>query len=339
MNGTHSGNETPARQENITGDSLELISIVIPVLNEEKVIGRCLECLKNMTFSRERIEVLVIDNGSTDNTTTIARTFGVHFPVTILEKKGVHISALRNLGAAHARGGIFVFLDADCLVPKSWLSIATKVFETTCAGVIGGYYQIPEGSSWVARTWYPDDEVKKSGAVAYVPSGDLMITRETFFRVGGFDETLETNEDYEFCQRVLAAGFPVLAFPELNVIHLGVPQTMGHFYRRNRWHGKHVTRVFFRNIGSLHNARAVFFAFYVLLCLTGITVGLGLCAIGRFEILAIALAGLLVGPLLIALRAAIARRELTHVFPLTSLYLLFGISRAACLLDFRNWSD
>jgi glycosyltransferase involved in cell wall biosynthesis len=315
------------------------VSVIIPVLNEERVLGQCLESLKGMNFSSGELEVIIVDNGSTDKTIQIAHNYGTIFRLTVTEKKGVHISALRNLGAAQARGDIFVFLDADCLVPTEWLSFALNCFNAQDVGVLGGYYRIPEGSSWVARTWYPEEEVNKRGIVPYLPSGDLMVTRAAFSLVGGFDETLETNEDYEFCQRIRAAGLGVVAYPELNVIHLGVPQTLGHFYRRNRWHGKHVMRVFLRDISSLHNAKPVFFALYVLVCLVGVFVGLGLGALGRFEVLAASLVALLVGPFLLGLRAAIARKRWTEVIPLASLYLVFGFSRAQCLVDFRNWSD
>jgi len=316
-----------------------VVSVIIPVLNEERVLGRCLDSLRGMNFSSEELEVIIVDNGSTDRTIQIAHEYGAIFRLTVTEKKGVHISALRNLGATQARGDIFAFLDADCLVPREWLSFALNCFNAQDIGVLGGFYRIPEGSSWVARTWYPEEAVNKRGIVPYVPSGDLMVTRAAFSRVGGFDETLETNEDYEFCQRIRAAALRVVAFPELNVIHLGVPQTLGNFYRRNRWHGKHVVRVFLRNISSMPNARPVFFALYILACLVGVFLGLALGALGRFQVLTTSVFALLVGPFLLGLRAAIARKRWTEVIPLASLYLVFGFSRARCLVDIRNWSD
>jgi glycosyltransferase involved in cell wall biosynthesis len=335
-----SGNDSKhADEQRLCREGQPTISVIIPTLNEERVLGQCLESLKRMNFSFGNVEIIIVDNGSTDKTIQVANQYAAIFRLTLTEKKGVHISALRNLGAARARGNIFVFLDADCLVPREWLSFALNCFNAEDIAVLGGYYRIPEGSSWVARTWYPEEEVNKRGLVSYVPSGDLMVTRAAFSLIGGFDETLETNEDYEFCQRIRAAGLRVIAYPELNVIHLGVPQTLGHFYRRNRWHGKHVVRVFLRNISSLHNAKPVFFALYVFVCLVGVFVGLGLGAFGRFEVLAASLVALLLGPFLLGLCAAIVRKRWREAIPLASLYLIFGFSRARCLVDIKNWSD
>ena len=114
--------------------------------------------------------------------------------------------------------------------------------------VVGAFYRIPPYSSWLAKSWYGYDETEKHGPVPFVPSGDLIVRKATFFAVGGFDETLETNEDYDFCNRAQkAADLDVIACPDLAVTHFRTPQTIGSFYRKQRWHGKHVFAVTLRN--------------------------------------------------------------------------------------------
>jgi len=314
------------------GEQCLKVSVIIPVLNEDRVIGRCLESLQKMDYARDQFEVIVVDNGSTDSTTRVVHDFASALNLKMLERKGVRISALRNFGAAHARGQIFAFLDADCLAPREWLSRATALFQAQPAGVIGGHCRIPDESSWVARNWYPEERVNKRGVVRYVPSGNLLVPRSQFSCVGGFDETLETNEDYEFCQRICKAGFSVLAFPELNVVHLGVPQTVSEFYRRNRWHGKHVVKVFLRDISSLHNAKPILFALYVLLSLVGVVLGLIFGAFGRIELFVASLCATFMGPFVLGLHAAVSRRRLDSLFPLTALFMLYGLARARCLV-------
>jgi len=73
------------------------ISIIIPALNEERMIGRCLESLAKMAFARDRFEVLVVDNGSRDKTLAIAESFQDRLNFRTLQKANVRISALRNL--------------------------------------------------------------------------------------------------------------------------------------------------------------------------------------------------------------------------------------------------
>lgn len=314
------------------------VSIIIPALNEEKMIRTCLEALAKMDFPRITMEVILVDNGSTDQTIAIAHTFKTTLNLRVIEKKGVHISALRNTGAAMAHGEILAFLDADCIVPANWLSSAVPLLSDPHAGVAGAHYQIPVDSTWVGRVWYQDRMAERVGDVRYVPSGDLFIRRNIFSQVGGFDETIQTNEDFELCQRVLAAGLLVRAYPQLRVVHLGTPRTLLAFYRKQQWHGTHVLTVFLRDIRKGSNLRPVLFSFYTLACLVGILVG-AILAIERasWSVCAFFVAALLLPLLLVAVRRSAAKGRWESILPITCLYLAFGVARATCLLKFSAW--
>ena len=111
-----------------------LISVIVPALNEGSVIRRCLASLQQQRLPSDCFEVIVVDNGSTDRTREIARSFGGSLAVTVLERSGVRIAALRNLGAATARGEFLAFLDADCVAPstgcnRSRIFCARTIFE------------------------------------------------------------------------------------------------------------------------------------------------------------------------------------------------------------------
>ncbi len=314
------------------------VSVIIPARNEERVIGRCLESLARMDFPSDAFEVIVVDNGSTDRTVEVARAFSVVLNMTILQKTNAHISALRNLAASVARGEIFAFVDADCVVPHDWLTQATALLAREGMGVVGAHYRIPEQSAWVARAWYGDMEIQKQGTVPYVPGGDLLIKRATFLSVGGFDESIQTNEDCDLCRRIRLRGLRVLADPAIAVTHLGTPQTLADFYRKNRWHGTHVFRVFLRDLPALSNARAVLFAFYTLLFLAGTGAAMILAGWqGRFDILAVCLGGLLLPPFCLSLHAAMSRKKRSYLFRLVLLNLTYGVARARSLLEIKNW--
>src|SRR5689334_1736023 len=249
------------------------ISIIIPALNEEKMIGRCLESLTKLDFARERFEVILVDNGSRDNTLKIAESLQDRINIRILQVTGVRISALRNTGARAAQGNILAFLDADCLAPHDWLERIYTLAPSDGAGVLGAHYLLPADSSWVGRTWHRYQEAPKSGEVSHIPAGDLIMLREDFLKLGGFDETIQTNEDYELCERARKAGMQVRAFPRIGVVHLGTAQSLRVFFRKQAWHGTHVVKVFLRNVLKSHNRKAVLFAAYTLLCLFGVIFG------------------------------------------------------------------
>ena len=314
------------------------VSVIIPARNEEQFLSECLESLCRLDFPRESLEVILVDNGSTDRTLEIATEFKSSLDLRIVQKAGVPISALRNLGAAAARGDVFAFLDADCRVPRGWLGDATALLRTQGVGVIGAEPLLPENVTWVSRAWLGRRPVEKRGEVTYVGTANFIVRRENFLRVGGFDESLETNEDCEFCHRIRAAGLSVLAFPQIAIVHLRVPRTLADFYRKQKWHGTHVLKVFLREISALGNARAVFFALYTLLCLAGIVAGsIFALAVHRYGPLAAAVAAMLLPPVVLAAQAAVARKSWPDWAPLTLLYLTYGFARAVCILNVRAW--
>lgn len=92
-------------------------SIIIPVYNEEKLLKKCLRSVFKQNFPKEKFEVIVVDNNSTDGSIKIAS----QFPVKIIKEKQQGIVAARNRGLQAAKGKIIVNLDADCTVPKNWL--------------------------------------------------------------------------------------------------------------------------------------------------------------------------------------------------------------------------
>src|SRR5262249_13599816 len=162
-------------------------------LNEAHVIGRCLDALTQLDFPAHHFEVILVDNGSTDATLEIVAAFHGRLHLRVFQSKGVHISALRNLGARAAQGAVLAFLDADCLAPPCWLTRMQEFIDQPNLGVAGAHYRLPPDSSWVGHVWHLYQEAPKSGAVSHVPAGDLVMRREDFLRIGGFDESIQTN--------------------------------------------------------------------------------------------------------------------------------------------------
>src|SRR5438270_10377922 len=313
------------------------ISIIIPALNEEKMIGRCLESLTRLAFARERFEVLIVDNGSRDKTLAIAEPFKDRLNLKILQQAGVRISALRNLGARATTGDIVAFLDADCLAPADWLDRILALAPADGAGVLGAHYLLPQDSSWVGRTWHRYQEASKSGEVSHVPAGDLIMRREDFLKLDGFDESIQTNEDYELCDRARKAGMHVRAFPQIGVVHLGTAQSLRMFFRKQAWHGTHVIKVFLRDVLRSHNRKAVFFAAYTLFSLCAVAVGIvwALALHGPWLLPATGFVALCLPPTALAIRHVLDSRRYSDFFPLFALYLTYGIARARALLSIK----
>jgi glycosyltransferase involved in cell wall biosynthesis len=313
---------------------MAVISIIIPALNEERALPACLDALVAQTLPVNQFEVIVVDNGSVDRTLRIARSFESLLPMRIVEKDGCSIAALRNLGAKLARANLLAFLDADCIAKPNWLSFALHILEERKGGVFGAGYQIPENSAWVARAWY-GSENKKSGRVSYISGGNLIVSREEFLAAGGFDENLETSEDWEFCRRAASRAIPIHADPNLAVVHLGTPQTLREFYRKQYWHGTHALKAVIRSANGFRGGRAAWFAVWTLLSMCGFLLGLTATALGGgVWVMVAGTASLLAAPIVLSGRTALARSNFFLVFPLMPLYLAYGTARALCLTGF-----
>jgi hypothetical protein len=219
------------------------------------------------------------------------------------------------------------------VAPRHWLRQTADLLHADDFRIIGAQYRIPANSSWVAKAWYGDLWRVKDGPVSYVPGGDLAIARELFMNLGGFDETIVTSEDTEFCERAAASSVPVLAVPSLSVVHLGTPQTLAGFYRKQSWHGINVHKVFLRDIFHSKSRKAMLFAVYMLIGMAAAIAGI--CAgvlSGSAAEAAAGAAVLPMGPLALALLASRDRKKWRHLLPLTVLYAAYGLARAMCLL-------
>src|SRR3972149_10557322 len=100
-------------------------SFIIPALNEEKYIGACIRSIKNQL--EEGDEIIVVDNGSHDRTTQIAKSLGCR----VLKEKNNGLSHARNRGAREARGNVLCFIDADSIVSDEWLRRAKTALRKT----------------------------------------------------------------------------------------------------------------------------------------------------------------------------------------------------------------
>jgi len=183
------------------------LSVIVPARNEEANIRKKLENLLSQDYPAERMKILVGDDGSTDGTTAICRSFepiGVKF---FRAEVGRGKSALQNELVARAHGEILVFTDADCLLPQNALSVIAQNFAsndvalvTNCAtilnqaetGIVKG-----EGMYWTYEKWLREEESAR-GLLA-MASGSLFAMRRAFWK------RLDPNVGDDFALPLLVA--------------------------------------------------------------------------------------------------------------------------------------
>ena len=214
------------------------VSVIIPAMNEEKYILKCLESLQKLDYPKDLFEIIVIDNGSSDNTVKIATDFGAKCYVN----KGVKVGAVRNYGAKITKGDLLAFVDADCEVGEDWLKSATKSLLDVKTGAVGGGCLAPAQGNWMERAW-TTSEAGETSLTNALAASSFIIRRDTFDEISGFNEIIAAGEDDEISKRLIDAGYKLISKKECWVIHWGYPKAAKEVIKRQVWHGSNQINV------------------------------------------------------------------------------------------------
>jgi glycosyltransferase involved in cell wall biosynthesis len=214
------------------------ISIIVPCYNESQFLPKLLDSFEKLDVDKNFFELIIVDNGSDDNSVEIASNKGVK----VLLKPNANISAVRNFGVQHAKGKLIAFLDADCLPTNEWLHNSLQYIDTSEIGLFGSIPQSPADSTWVERAWH-EINIEGTRDVGFICTANMFIKRTVFDEVKGFNENLVTGEDYDLCQRVLSAGYRVVYNSTLSVIHLRYPKTLVQRFLKEVWYGKEMFKI------------------------------------------------------------------------------------------------
>lgn len=198
------------------------VTVVIPAYNAAGYIEQCLAGAVNQTLPPDcgAYEVLLIDDGSTDNTHALAealRSRGGHARLKILSRPNGGPAAARNTGIRNAQGGIIVFLDSDCVPEPGWLASITRPLldNPNLEGAEG--QTLPEHENNLS----PLDHYIDNRTGGYYWTCNMAYRTETLRKIGGFDEGFPwpSGEDIDIAHRVKQAGELVFV-PEAVVRHL-----------------------------------------------------------------------------------------------------------------------
>jgi mycofactocin system glycosyltransferase len=223
-------------------DEFPLVSIIIPVRDQPGDLGECLESLANLNYPGDRREIIVVDDGSRKNVADIITSPGITF-IRHDEPQGP--ATCRNIGAEKAHGDILAFLDADCMAGENWLKEIVPFFQTAGAGAVGGYvdgyykdsllakYEEVSSSLNMGRRLLLEGRTESS---FYVPTANMLVTREAFEAAGGFKAGMYVGEDVDFCWRLRNLGYTLLYVPCGSVAHKH-RQQLGRMLRRRSDYG------------------------------------------------------------------------------------------------------
>ncbi len=192
-----------------TTKCLPVVSIVIPAHNEGKWIAACLESVLRDGYPCK--EVIVVDDGSTDSTNEILKSF----PVTVVRnEKPVGPSSARNIGVKEAKGEIVVFIDAHCIVDdEQWIEKFLRFFPDPEVGAVAGYLERKPSRIGASLTF------KTSTQQRLIKSANAAYRKEVLEQVGGFDPSLEWVGDAALTYKVRRSGWKIAHSRDIEVVH------------------------------------------------------------------------------------------------------------------------
>jgi len=224
------------------------VSVIVCSYNGAKTLGSCLESLGKIDYPS--YEVVLVDDGSTDNTPEIAAAFP---HVRYIHQENHGLSHARNTGAAAAQGEIFAYTDSDCMADKDWLYyLIGTLLDGDYAGV-GGPNVSPPASNWIqacvaAAPGGPSHVLLTDTIAEHIPGCNMAWYRWAFENVGGFDvEYRKAGDDVDFCWRIQQSGHRIAFSPTAIVWHYR-RFTIGAFRRQQEGYGEAESMLRFKHL-------------------------------------------------------------------------------------------
>lgn len=213
-----------------------LVSVIIPTKNSEATIGKCLQSIKDQTYSK--IQVIVVDNYSSDETCEIAEKFGAKVYLS-----GPERAPQKNMGVNVAKGKYVYGVDSDSFVEPTVIEECTRKCEEEGFDAIAVHNTSdPTISFWskvrkLERDCYRDDKMNVAAR---------FLRKDVFEEIGGFDDSLVAGEDYDLQNRLLKAGWKVGTI-EAQEVHVGEPKSLLEVAKKHYYYGKTIWRYIGKN--------------------------------------------------------------------------------------------
>jgi len=237
---------------------LPFVSVIIPIRNESKFIERCLGAVLQQSYPSERMEILIADGMSDDDTVSIIRGMDADNRVKVIENPGRIQCRGLNLLIQASRGDILVRVDGHTIIADNYVAECVRLLQETGAANVGGP-MIPVGEGWLGRAIAAAGRSPFAVPSVFHVSEKAQFTdtvylgawpRHVLIDVGGYDETPSVNEDYELNIRIRNAGGRIYFPPTIRSTYYG-RQNLRALWRQYYRYGRSKVRTLRRHPKSL----------------------------------------------------------------------------------------
>jgi cellulose synthase/poly-beta-1,6-N-acetylglucosamine synthase-like glycosyltransferase len=224
--------------------ALPKVSVIVASMNNEETIEECLQALLAQNYPADNIEIILMDGGSKDKTTEIAKKYPVKVVTIHLNAPAAYNYALKI--ASHP---ILGFVDSDAKVEKDWLKKLTpRLNEPKVAGVSGSIDTWNMNNPWAKSIGY-ELKTRYSRIGKYtgrIATMNLLLKKSVIEEVGGWDEKLPSQYDTDFGYRMSAKGYRIAYEPSSVCYHFNRP-TIKAYYRQQLQYGRNTIKLYFKH--------------------------------------------------------------------------------------------
>lgn len=191
------------------------VSVIIPTYNNKDVLKKTLESLCRQLYPKDKYEIIIIDDGSTDDTKKIIEEHQIKCNCDLeyffQQNKGP--SSARNFGISKARGSIIAFIDSDCIATNTWVEEITKGYDNDRVAGVGGMTKAMPTNSKISQycAYIKMNEMPKinKNGIVYLITGNASFRKDCLEEVKGFDEryAFPGGEDPDLCYRLRQKGY------------------------------------------------------------------------------------------------------------------------------------
>lgn len=248
------------------------VSIIVPVYNGEATIRECIESLLRQSYSVDRYEIIVVDNGSKDGTADIVKGFSMHY----LEEKAIRTSyAARNRGIKEAKGQILAFIDSDCVASPDWLVNGIEGFKDTNIGCVAGGIKGYEPQNYVEEYLCKKNAISQEEKTTDLPfphvkTANAFYIKDVFTKIGLFEDRWISGGDADLSLRMqLETGYKIKFSPQATVFHKHRSTLVSMFKQSVKWGiGYSLLCKKYRRSIPKRNLRQVIWVFWHFLCIS-----------------------------------------------------------------------
>lgn len=213
------------------------VSVIVPAYNSAKTLPLTIEALINQSYPADSLEIIVVDDGSTDDTREKVKAY----PVKYIYQKNAGPAAARNSGWRASTAEMICFTDADCIPEKDWVRKLVQSYNAPAIGAVGGSYAIANKQNLLAACIYQEIVLRHLKMPRYpraLGSYNLSVKKKVLVETGGFNEAFQmaSAEDNDLSYKIRKIGY-LLAFDKDILVSHFHPENLKRYLKSQFWHG------------------------------------------------------------------------------------------------------